>query len=1827
MLKGKAKRSLAFVLAACMLLALLPSFGAGASAASVSYTEVDPSVIDTGTAVLPEAEQDAEQDVPAADEEVHVIILFEQKSLAKKGFSTKDLLENEKAASYSSSLKKQQLSLVDRIEREALGGEELEIRYQFTVAVNGVATVVPYGRIEQILAVDGVADVYLEERYELDETVQPDTATAGEMVGSYSAWADGYTGAGSRIAIIDTGLDLSHPSFSEGGYYYSLGISAASFGKKISDYNLLTKEEIKKALPNLSISADKNPPKADDLYRNAKVPFAYNYVDDGLDVSHDAEGDSNGDHGTHVAGIAAANRYVPHYDADGDLYYDKQELGVTGVAPDAQLVVMKVFGVGGGAYSSDYMAAIEDAIWLNCDSVNLSLGSGSAGRSYGSKSDQQILDSFRNTDTVVTVSAGNNGAWGENVLTGTGMTYTTDVRMHTGGSPGSYTNSFTIASVTNTSMSGVMGKFNGVAAIPGDTGETYGAKNFSTLDTSEDQSGTTYDYVFLGDPVKGEGIYGLPENYANVDVKGKVVLISRGNSSFADKANAAIQAGAAATVIYNNAPGSINMNLTGYEYKNPAVLIPMISAESILAASEKDETTGLYGGKMVVANQVRTVTDVPGGFVPSDFSSWGVPGNLDLKPEITAPGGNIWSTLTDGTYGSMSGTSMSAPSVTGMAAVVAQYLRETGLAEQEGMTVRALSQALLMSTSSPLKQDNGVEYSPRKQGSGFANVYHAVTTPAYLLTDSKDVTDGKVKVNLGDDPDRTGEYTFDFTINNLSDKALAYVLHAGINTMAVEEIEGENYMSDTARVLSPKVTFDVEGGTSYLYDLNGDGAIDENDALVLLQVANGTHDALSEADTAKYDFDGDGALTTADAQLYLAGLHNEPESPNVYAAAVTVPASGSVSVKATVKLSEADRAYFAEYYPNGCYVEGFVYASDPTEAEAELSLPILAYYGSWTDASMFDKYITLRDSVDPDAVGYTTTQYANALVLRGSGSSSAYYLTANPYGQATEFLADRTAISSTSGMQLYGAYASLIRNAGGDLNAVISNAETGEVYASVDQGVQFGAYYNTSAAAWGNNMIAIPLSWNVTDKNGGPLPEGTKIMVTVNAIPEYNWDRATKTVKGTLGAGASWTTELTVDNTAPELTGASYTRDFVTGESSLRVTAKDNRYVAAILVTNARQTQVLARQAVNQTELGVESTVTVDTSGVTGSEVCVIAVDYAGNMAGYKIKLNGSEEEEIDADSFYANNAYDSSWIAFKAGSMDTAKTVAQGAIYAADCVEDHVFTIDSSARFCVAPLNDLENQTYIETLSLPSNALDMAYNYADGKLYVLCTQNRLYSIDPLMGTLEMVGTIPMSAGLSFMTLACATDGTFYAATYSDYNSRLYKFVLTDEGFTVTPFPKTTGMKVAFLQSMTYDHNTGKLYHANYGAKTYYTTFISYDLTTGEATVLDELYQAELCGLFIPRKSGSMFGPSEKVQEISLSQESLDLIKGSSATLEVSAKPWTVVNRDCTWTSSDETVAKVENGVVKAVGAGTCTIKAASVLDPSVTDTCTVTVKEVDHDLSAVIWDADSQSWFSTFNTKTIPNYKKLTEQASRQQIMAAATDTAGITYAASYEEKDGNLYSTLYQVGKDYSLTKIGDSEVAYTDMTFAEKLNGGTMLATCGKSIVTVDTATGAYTAGWNLSTLFSANLVGITYLNTVNDTTNGVTDNCLVLDADGKVWAMGFYGDGDNLHCTLPQLVADLGIEASRAFFCSIATDGAYLYATILNGSQSELAVLDLKTGAAADLGSFNADVWPVVGLRTDRVTIVTSASTSSAMESTDSLPALQEAQIEALPVTAR
>lgn len=97
----------------------------------------------------------------------------------------------------------------------------------------------------------------------------------------------------------------------------------------------------------------------------------------------------------------------------------------------------------------------------------------------------------------------------------------------------------------------------------------------------------------------------------------------------------------------------------------------------------------------------------------------------------------------------MSGTSMATPQITGISALVQQVIREKGLS-QPGLTDRALTQSLLMSTAVPLKDANGLYYSVLQQGAGLADVLAATSASSYVTVDGQ--PDGKVKVELGDDP-------------------------------------------------------------------------------------------------------------------------------------------------------------------------------------------------------------------------------------------------------------------------------------------------------------------------------------------------------------------------------------------------------------------------------------------------------------------------------------------------------------------------------------------------------------------------------------------------------------------------------------------------------------------------------------------------------------------------------------------------------------------------------------------------------------------------------------------------------------------------------------------------------------------------------------------------------------------------------------------------------------------------------------------------------------------------------------------------------------------
>lgn len=175
--------------------------------------------------------------------------------------------------------------------------------------------------------------VFLETQYEpavvnTDLPADPNMSTSPSMIGSNAAWAAGYTGAGSRIAIIDTGTDTDHQSFDEGAFRYSLSQQAKEAGMTEEAYleqlDLLDKEEIASVLDQLHVSAT-----AEELYRSTKLPFAFNYVDKSLDVTHD--NDTQTEHGSHVAGIAAANAYIPN--GDGTYAKALDQVLVQGVAP------------------------------------------------------------------------------------------------------------------------------------------------------------------------------------------------------------------------------------------------------------------------------------------------------------------------------------------------------------------------------------------------------------------------------------------------------------------------------------------------------------------------------------------------------------------------------------------------------------------------------------------------------------------------------------------------------------------------------------------------------------------------------------------------------------------------------------------------------------------------------------------------------------------------------------------------------------------------------------------------------------------------------------------------------------------------------------------------------------------------------------------------------------------------------------------------------------------------------------------------------------------------------------------------------------------------------------------------------------------------------------------------------------------------------------------------------------------------------------------------------------------------------------------------------
>lgn len=1778
------------------------------------------------------AEEESTPDY-APDDRVRVSIVLKTPSVLAAEFSTLGISENAEATAYRDRLKEDQERAAAAIGHAT--GESFDVVWNLTLAANLISAEVSYGSIETISALEQVDKVVLEPVYEPAEaqadTAEPNMATSAGQTGSDLAWAVGYTGAGSRIAIIDTGLDTDHQSFDNGAFLYSLAALAKEKGMTTEDYlrslHLLSVDEIAGKLDQLNIKGVD----AETLRLNDKTPFAYNYVDGDYDVTHD--NDRMGEHGSHVAGISAANRFVP--DGKGGYTDALQTVKMQGVAPDAQLLVFKVFGKKGGAYASDYMAAIEDAIVLGCDSVNLSLGTRNPGFSDAGLY-QSIMDMLTESDTVVTFSAGNSGAWADYAYNGGGL-YADDVNFQTDGAPGSYRNGLTVASVDNRGLTTEVIRING--------------EDFLYFDGINGQNNPlqtlagTQEYVLL------DGV-GTAEEFARIKgfLKGRIAVCSRGAISFGEKAAAAMDNGAIALIVCNNEPGILRMRMEGYTGTAPAASVIQRARQALktnarLVTDKQGEPLCYLGTLEIPEGQWPVLTESYDKM--SSFSAWGVPGSLLLKPEITAPGGNIYSvngSVPGGKeYMTMSGTSMAAPQVAGLTALLMQYLRENGLAEAAGVSLRVLAQSLLMSTARPLfNYDGNCYYSVLQQGAGLARIDAALASGSYLLMDdnaTESAADGKIKAELGDDPLRVGEYRFGFTVNGLNGSA-SYTLATSLFTQAIVESEGGLRLDATTAALAANVTYTVDGqelrpDSLYLCDLDGDGDTDADDAQIILEYAAGCRSAID----ARADLNGDGKIDSYDAYLLLDGLKS---------GSFTVAAGQSAHVSVTICLSNASRELLDRNYRCGAYVEGFV-SVDPVASQEGVqlpshSIPVLGFYGNWSEPSMFER-ITYTDYL----YGDTTLPYAGVLstnvpVIRFPGSSDAFYSIGNPYGREEMYPAGREAISSKSTLYRYDA--TLIRNAGQVMfYAMNGDGELIELSRLSEQTI--GAFFYTNGGTWQNRLTQWLINRRISTFG---VSEGDRLTVSLIAIPEYYCKNGTLSNdevralirEDKLGDGAFLSTSYTIDDTAPEI--VSISRELLS--EGLRITARDNQYIASVVVLDKNGTKVLATAMPKQTQAGQAATAAIDLTGIAVGQTCIVLVaDYAGNETYYTVEYGGESEDfsggifgftqsnglgggkrwvRITPEELHYKSESDYSGVTLTARFNET--------ITAAEYIKGVVFMLTQEGVLLAADQGDWGFADLVGMTDPSLGITDLAYSSSDGKLYGIGVGNKIYSIDLLTAQTALICTLTVTNpktkaanNLRLRTLAIDDDGNFYSTndTTASANSFLYRWTteqMSAGTLTLAPaFSVATGGNGGLGgQSLAWDHDKDLLYWADGSATPGLRIF---DLGTGKSAFAPSSYNSRqgggrtgviLSGLYIVPSDKTRFEPSTEAVAISLNRTELTLLPGTIASLSATVLPWNLKDASVTWSSSDSSVVAVDaQGELSARSVGTAVITATTAAEPHLTASCTVTVRTLDAKAMRGLAYNEKQgaSWIR-FDPNEASNWVS--------EGKATGLNSGGVLF-------NGKLYGIdsdgLYETDPDTLETvRLGRLNTTWywSDAAPAPRLYGDTndsfgyIVGVCngGQFLALIDPYRDDLLY-WDLSTYFSVDpMAVIAYAGsdryrsgrTASGTgANHVIDreHFYVMTEAGilyRITLSASFGDTSGYDFSIAKLgetgidLSGVGTAGGPAFASLLAEErSGYLLLTVANsGDTTRLYAIDPETIISTELGNFGTDIQPVTNL---------------------------------------
>lgn len=614
-----------------------------------------------------------------------------------------------------------------------------------------------------------------------------------DWVKTKGAWDRGFKGQGKVIAIIDTGIDANHQAMrltdvstakvtSKAAMEERKKAAGIQYGVWLTDkvifahnyvenndkvkevkFDLFGEEE----LEGLDIKIDVQKVKSSKHYRPQAVEPPKETVIkiediqglleiDWPEIDDDTKYES---HGMHVTGIAAGNGIEAA--ATGERFL--------GIAPEAQVMFMRVFAndvMGTG--DSLFIKAIEDAVALGADAINLSLGSANGSQLSGNRALMEAIEKAKQAGVSVVVAAGNERVFGSDH----DDPFVTNPDYGLVGSPSTGRTPTSVAAINNKwvierlmTVEGLQDRadLNNGKAVYAESVDFKDIKNSLGYDLS-------YPFVYIEQLTEA--------GYTAKDVKDKIVLIERNPEKTYDDMIAQAKAhGAIGVVMFNNVPGQANRLV---RLSSAGMLLPLafISHEFGKAMSTLN---GNGTGSLMFDSSLSKAPSQKGNEM-NHFSNWGLTSDGYLKPDVTAPGGDIYSTYNDNHYGSQTGTSMAAPQIAGASLLIKQYLEQIKPDLPKDQVADLVKNIMMSNAQVHVNPATNVTTSPRQQGAGLLNLEAAVSSGLYVTG-----KDNYGSISLGN---VTDSFSFEVTVHNLSQEAKSLRYETELLTDKVNPEEG-----------------------------------------------------------------------------------------------------------------------------------------------------------------------------------------------------------------------------------------------------------------------------------------------------------------------------------------------------------------------------------------------------------------------------------------------------------------------------------------------------------------------------------------------------------------------------------------------------------------------------------------------------------------------------------------------------------------------------------------------------------------------------------------------------------------------------------------------------------------------------------------------------------------------------------------------------------------------------------------------------------------------------------------------------------------------------